>query len=178
MKPTRTDIIEQVDVHLHESFQNPHVTCEKPPYSFHGRGWGYFNIDVRVRLKFGYAWLSKHTQSWPDGSPQASLKLSWVLDFESDNGRGSMGRCRVGVGRALDRPAGLEELQNLSLQSRASAVDAENDPGREATRGESRPLSNAIKTQSRRLLSGERQDDSQDRTEQADELDDEHDTIT
>jgi hypothetical protein len=129
VKPSRTDIIEEIHIHLHESFQNPHVICKKPPYSFHGRGWGYFNIDVRVILKGGYSWMSKHAEDGPDGMLQGSLKLQWMLDFESYNGRGAMGRCRVGVRRAVERLRELNRFRNLVLEQPTTGSNPmEEDP--------------------------------------------------
>lgn len=95
VKPSRTDIIKEIHLYLHESFKNPHIIRTKPPYSFHGKGWGYFNIDTRVVLKPGYAWISSEAEDGPDGAVSASLRLNWMLDFASFEGRGAMGRCRV-----------------------------------------------------------------------------------
>lgn len=99
VKPSRTDIIEEVHMHLHESFPRPHKILKKPPYMIHGKGWGYFTITVNVILKPGFAWVSTNAEKGLDGAPDSLLRLWWTVDFESYKGRGSQGKCRVKVKR-------------------------------------------------------------------------------
>ena len=99
VRPSRTDIIKEVHIYLHETFPQPHVVCRRPPYTFHGQGWGYFTIDVSVVLKPGFTWISSNAEDGPNGVPNASLSLEWTLDFSSYGGKGAMGRCRVKVRR-------------------------------------------------------------------------------
>lgn len=97
VKPSRTDVIGEVHIHLHESFAQPHKVLKKPPYVLHCKGWGYFTVLVQLVLKPGYVWISKNAEDGPDGTARASLKLQWTLDFGSHGGWGSMGRCRVKI---------------------------------------------------------------------------------
>lgn len=73
---------------------------KKPPYAFHGKGWGYFNIAVRLWLRPGPMWLSRDAEDGAEvGEVGRVLRMRWTLDFQSFGGRGAMGRCRVRVGR-------------------------------------------------------------------------------
>ena len=99
IKPSRTDIIREVHVNLHESFAEPHKVLRRPPYKLNCRGWGYFTVGVQLILQPGYVWLSKNAEDALDGTPGAALKLQWTLDFASHGGLGSMGRCRVKMQR-------------------------------------------------------------------------------
>lgn len=104
VKPSRTDIVDMVYIQLHESFQdNQDNLLRRPPYTIHGQGWGYFAIKISVVLKAGYVWISDRAADGPYGAPNARLKLWWTLDFESHNGKGSMGRCKVKVKRDRGR---------------------------------------------------------------------------
>lgn len=103
VKPSRTDIIKDVHVQLHESFANREKHFSKPPYKIHGKGWGFFRFPIYLILKSGYEWVCEEAEDGPDGSQKAQLGLNWTLDFESHNGRGSMGRCRVKVRKSRSR---------------------------------------------------------------------------
>ena len=55
IKPSRTDIIKEVHIRLHESFENSHIICTQPPYNVHARGSRQFTIRVEIVLIRGYA---------------------------------------------------------------------------------------------------------------------------
>ena len=116
VKPSRTDIIQEVHMQLHETFRNPHVVRTRPPYTLHGKGWGYFTIDVRVVLQTGFAWVvsDDDVEDGPDGATRAALKMEWTLDFASFGGRGAMGRCRVRVCKKRSRAHGDLRQQHLA----------------------------------------------------------------
>jgi hypothetical protein len=97
VRPSRTDIIEEVHIHLHPTFQPNHIVRTRPPYMIRRLGWGVFVITADVILKAGYSWASSDAQNSPDGAPKGMLRLEWMLDFSSFNSTGAMGRCRLKV---------------------------------------------------------------------------------
>ena len=97
VKSNRTDIIEEVHIHLHPTFRPNHIICTSPPYSVEGLGWGYFTIDVDVVLKAGFSWVSSDAKDSPNGTPKGSLTLAWTLDFRSFGGMGAMGKHKLKV---------------------------------------------------------------------------------
>ncbi|GAB7323123.1 hypothetical protein MBLNU13_g05629t1 [Cladosporium sp. NU13] len=97
VKPSRTDIIKEVHIHLHPTFRQNHVIKTRAPYSISRIGWGHFTITARVVLKAGYTWVSEDAEDLPDGAAKGSLPLEWTLDFDGFGGKGSMGRCQLKV---------------------------------------------------------------------------------
>jgi len=98
VRPSRTDIIEEVHVHLHPTFRQNHVVKRRAPYEVSRLGWGHFVINATVVLKNGWTWVSEDAFDAPeDGARKGALPLEWTLDFEGFEGRGSMGRCRLKV---------------------------------------------------------------------------------
>ncbi|KAI1844004.1 hypothetical protein JX266_009870 [Neoarthrinium moseri] len=109
VRPSRTDIIEEVHIHLHPTFRQNHIVRQRPPYQISRLGWGVFQITASVILKAGYAWVSDDAQDTPDGAPKGMLPLQWMLDFASFDGKGSMGRCRLKVKNDRDWEGVSEE---------------------------------------------------------------------
>lgn len=97
VQPSRTDIVEEVHIHLHPTFRQNHVIRTRPPYAISRLGWGTFTITASVILKAGYSWVSEDAQDTPDGAAKGMLPLEWTLDFDGFGGKGSMGRCRLKV---------------------------------------------------------------------------------
>lgn len=103
VRPSRTDIIEEVHLHLHPTFRPNNIVRSRPPYSVTRIGWGYFTITASVILKAGYSWVSSDAVDSPDGAEKGMLRLEWALDFGSFGGAGAMGRCRLKVRSARGR---------------------------------------------------------------------------
>lgn len=97
VRPSRTDIIEEVHIHLHPTFRQNHIIRTRPPYAVQRLGWGVFSILADVILKAGYSWVSSDAEDSPDGASKGMLRLEWMLDFSSFEGTGAMGRCRLKV---------------------------------------------------------------------------------
>jgi hypothetical protein len=97
VKPSRTDIIKEVHIHLHPTFRQNHIIKTRPPYSISRLGWGHFTITTQVVLKAGYSWVSEDAEDSPNGAVKGSLPLEWTLDFDGFGGKGSMGRCQLKV---------------------------------------------------------------------------------
>jgi hypothetical protein len=97
VKPSRTDIIEEVHIHLHPTFRQNHIVKKRAPYAISRLGWGFFTITASVVLKAGYSWVSEDALDSPDGAAKGSLPLEWTLDFDGFGGKGSMGRCQLKV---------------------------------------------------------------------------------
>ena len=102
VRPSRTDIIEEVHIHLHPTFRPPKIIRTRPPYEVRRIGWGYFTIVAYVMLKPGYSWVSEDAEDSPDGAEKGMLGLEWVLDFSRFGGRGSMGRLKLKVKNQRD----------------------------------------------------------------------------
>jgi hypothetical protein len=110
VKPSRTDIIEEVHIHLHPTFRQNHIVRTRPPYAISRLGWGFFTITASVVLKAGYSWVSEDALDSPDGAVKGSLPLEWTLDFDGFGGKGSMGRCQLKVSNDREwRGADAEE---------------------------------------------------------------------
>ena len=88
VKPSRTDIVEEVHIHLHPTFRQNHVVRTRPPYQITRLGWGHFTIIASVVLKAGYQWVSDDAEDTPDGAPKGMLSLEWALDFDGFGGKG------------------------------------------------------------------------------------------
>lgn len=97
VKPSRRDIIEEVQIQLHPTFRPNLVIRQRPPYEICRYGWGTFTLVAYVILKAGYSWVSSDAQDSPDGASKGMLPLEWTLDFDGFGGKGSMGRCRLKV---------------------------------------------------------------------------------
>lgn len=109
VRPSRTDIIEEVQIFLHPTFRPPRVIRSLPPYEIRRLGWGYFTITAHVILKAGYSWVSEDAERAPDGAEKGMLPLNWTLDFDGD---GRQGRCRLKVRSEswVDEEDGEEEV--------------------------------------------------------------------
>ncbi|KAI0123456.1 hypothetical protein BJ170DRAFT_109075 [Xylariales sp. AK1849] len=113
VKPSRTDIIEEVHIFLHPTFRQNHIIRQQAPYQITRIGWGVFTITASVILKAGYSWVSDDARDSPDGAAKGLLSLEWMLDFNGFDGRGSMGRCRLKVKHDRDwDDANGEELRD------------------------------------------------------------------
>ena len=97
VRPSRTDIVKEVHIHLHPTFRQNHVIKTRAPYSVSRIGWGHFTITTQVVLKAGYSWVSEDAEDSPNGAAKGSLPLEWTLDFDGFGGKGSMGRCQLKV---------------------------------------------------------------------------------
>ncbi len=97
VRPSRTDIIEEVHIHLHPTFHQSHIVRTRPPYAVQRLGWGVFPMLADIILKAGYSWVSSDAVDSPDGAPKGMLRLEWMLDFTSFDATGAMGRCRLKV---------------------------------------------------------------------------------
>ena len=102
VRPSRTDIIEEVHIHLHPTFRPPKIIRTRPPYEVRRIGWGFFTIVAYVMLKPGYSWVSEDAEDSPDGAEKGMLGLEWVLDFARFGGKGSMGRLKLKVKNQRD----------------------------------------------------------------------------
>jgi hypothetical protein len=94
VRPSRTDVIEEVQIFLHPTFRPSRVIRSLPPYEIRRLGWGFFTITAHVILKAGYSWISEEAERAPDGAEKGMLPLNWTLDFV---GGGSQGRCRLKI---------------------------------------------------------------------------------
>ncbi|KAK3072719.1 hypothetical protein LTR53_006301 [Teratosphaeriaceae sp. CCFEE 6253] len=97
VKPSRTDIIEEVQILLHPTFRPSRIIRSRAPYEIRRLGWGTFTISAAVILRAGYSWVSSDAEPSPDGVEDGMLRLEWTLDFERFGGKGSMGRCRLKI---------------------------------------------------------------------------------
>ncbi|KAI1621130.1 hypothetical protein EDD37DRAFT_612575 [Exophiala viscosa] len=125
VRPSRTDLIEEMQIFLHPTFRNPRVIKQYPPYEVRRLGWGYFTIFVNIILKAGYSWVSSEAEDTPDGAPKGKLPLEWTLDF---NGRGSQGRLRLKVrkekeGQEAEDEEEREEVRRLWARQRVADPD-------------------------------------------------------
>ncbi|KAJ4513139.1 hypothetical protein HRR83_005498 [Exophiala dermatitidis] len=132
VRPSRTDLIEEVQIFLHPTFRNPRVIVQYPPYEIRRLGWGYFTIFANVILKAGYSWLSPDAEDAPDGGRNGKLPLEWTLDF---NGRGSQGRLRLKVrkekeGQEAEDEAQRDEVRRLWARQREIDPDWEDADAR------------------------------------------------
>ncbi|KIV97287.1 hypothetical protein PV10_01054 [Exophiala mesophila] len=99
IRPSRTDLIEEVQIFLHPTFRNHQIIVQNPPYEIRRLGWGFFTIYANVVLRPGYSWVSNQAEDTADGGIKGKLPLEWTLDF---NGRGSQGRLRLKVMKEKD----------------------------------------------------------------------------
>lgn len=108
VRPSRTDIVEEVHIHLHPTFRPSRIICTRQPYEVRRLGWGYFTIVASIMLKAGYSWMSEDAEDSPDGAEKNMLSLDWLLDFARYGGKGSMGRLKLKVRnqRAWEAEAG------------------------------------------------------------------------
>ena len=112
VRPSRTDVIEEVQIHLHHTFRPPLIIRSRPPYEIRRLGWGHFTIVAGVVLKAGYSWVSDDAVDSPDGVAKGMLQLEWTLDFDSFQGAGAMRRCKLKVKHDRDwRTASDEQTE-------------------------------------------------------------------
>lgn len=97
VRPSRTDVIEEVQIFLHHTFRQNRIIRQRAPYEVRRVGWGFFSIVACIILKAGYSWMSGDAEDAPDGAPKGMLRFEWLLDFQSFGGKGAMGRWRLKV---------------------------------------------------------------------------------
>ena len=110
VRPSRTDVFEEVQILLHPTFRPPRVIRSLPPYEIRRLGWGFFTVTAHVILKAGYSWVSDEAERAPDGAEKGLLPLNWTLSFE---GAGCQGRCRLKMRSetVVDRNQGEQEVE-------------------------------------------------------------------
>ena len=119
VRPSRTDIIEEIHIHLHPTFRPSRIIRTRSPYEVKRLGWGYFTIVASVILKAGYSWVSEDAEDSPDGAEKGMLGLEWLLDFTRFGARGSMGRLRLKVRNQRDwKDVSEEEEEDERVWSR------------------------------------------------------------
>ncbi|KAF2216795.1 hypothetical protein CERZMDRAFT_32252 [Cercospora zeae-maydis SCOH1-5] len=109
VKPSRTDIIEEVQLVLHPTFRPSRVIRQRAPYEVRRLGWGTFAVTAYVILKAGYRWVSSEAENSPDGAEKGMLPLEWMLDFEGFGGKGSMGGVRLKVKNDREWDGGVSD---------------------------------------------------------------------
>lgn len=100
LKSSHADLIESVDLILHETFRNHRfVTLRKPPFTKSSLGWGYFRIAAFVTLREGWEWDSPDAMNSAsrDGGCKDRLPVDWVLEF---GGNGSQSLAIVPIRRS------------------------------------------------------------------------------
>ncbi|KAH7027475.1 uncharacterized protein B0I36DRAFT_327166 [Microdochium trichocladiopsis] len=115
VRPSRTDIIEEVHMHLHPTFRPSRVVRQRAPYVITRLGWGVFQVTADVVLKAGYEWVSDDARDTVDGARRGVLPLEWMLDFEGFGGKGSMARCRLKVRREGVQASGGAEDEDAEM---------------------------------------------------------------
>lgn len=130
VRPSRTDIIEEVHIHLHPTFRPNHIIRTRPPYAVQRLGWGVFSLLADVILKAGYSWVSSDAEDSPDGAAKGMLRLEWMLDFSSFEGTGAMGRCRLKVksDRDWDDDEDVRDRRELERVMRQYERDGRYEP--------------------------------------------------
>ncbi|KAK8103047.1 hypothetical protein PG984_016193 [Apiospora sp. TS-2023a] len=97
VRPSRTDIIEEVHFYLQPTFRDTHIVRPEPPYQITRRGRRPFVVLISVILRPDFLWLSGDVADAPDGAFRGALGLEWELDFDRFGGRGSMNRIALKV---------------------------------------------------------------------------------
>lgn len=125
VRPSRTNIIEEVQIFLHPTFGNPRIVVQHPPFTVRRLGWGTFTIYANVILKAGYSWMSPEAEDTADGGVKGKLPLEWNLDFQ---GRGSQGRLRLKVrkekeGQEVEDQRQGDRARRLWMQQRERDPD-------------------------------------------------------
>jgi len=125
IRTSRNDLIEEVQIFLHQTFRNPRIIQQFPPFEVRRVGWGTFMVYANVILKVGYSWVSSEADDAPDGGEKGLLPLQWELSF---NGDGCQGRCRLKVrkekeGAEAEFAAQREEVRRLWNQQRERDPD-------------------------------------------------------
>lgn len=117
VRPSRPDLIAQVEILLHPTFRPSRVFRTQPPYEISRKGWGYFTITAYVVLKQGWSWISDDAEAVPfrRDSARARLPLDWTLDFGGFGGEGSMGRCRLKVRREGEAERRVREEEDAEV---------------------------------------------------------------
>ncbi|TKA74242.1 hypothetical protein B0A55_05695 [Friedmanniomyces simplex] len=130
VKPSRTDIIEEVQILLHPTFRPSHIIRSRPPYEIRRLGWGYFTITAAVILRAGYSWVSSDAEPSLEGVQNGMLRLEWGLDFARFGGKGAMGRCRLKVrsDREWVETRDLEDEREVGRMVRQYQQDGRYEP--------------------------------------------------
>lgn len=90
LKSSHTDLIDSVDLILHETFRDHRfITLREPPFTKSSLGWGYFRFTAFITLRDGWEWVS------PDAINSTSrtrgrkdrLPVEWTLDFAGNGGQ-------------------------------------------------------------------------------------------
>ena len=114
---------------LNSAMREPEVRLhsQREPYQVTRTGWGAFVIMASVILKPGYSWVSDDAVDSADGATKGVLPLEWVLDFESFNGKGAMGRCELKVRNDRDWEDADEEETRTNRMWRHAVAQYEQD---------------------------------------------------
>ncbi|KAJ3563343.1 hypothetical protein NP233_g9000 [Leucocoprinus birnbaumii] len=86
------EIIKEIWVDLHPTFQPPAFRLKTPPFEVTRVGWGEFIIDIIITLKNGYLWHDS----------KRSLALEWDLVFDG-HGSSTSHECGVSVENPASR---------------------------------------------------------------------------
>ncbi|KAJ7757571.1 hypothetical protein B0H16DRAFT_1537093 [Mycena metata] len=73
LKASGAQIIEEVVVDLHPTFNPQVITLKQDPFRVTRLGWGYFVILIKVKLKAGFIWQKTN---------RSALELEWELDLK------------------------------------------------------------------------------------------------
>ncbi|KAG6364810.1 hypothetical protein INS49_006414 [Diaporthe citri] len=113
LKSSHTDLIDSVDLILHETFRNHRfVTLREPPFTKSSLGWGYFRFTAYITLHDGWEWVSPdamNSASRPRGRKNR-LPVEWILEF---GGSGSQSLTTVPIRRSDALDETLTSLRRL-----------------------------------------------------------------
>lgn len=113
LKSSHTDLIDSVDLILHESFRNHRfVTLRKPPFTKSSLGWGYFRFTAFITLRDGWEWESPdamNSESRTRGRKDR-LPVEWTLEF---GGSGSQSLATAPIRRSDTEDDTLTSLCHL-----------------------------------------------------------------
>ena len=90
---SRSEIIESVNLILHESFKNHRlVTLREPPFTKSSLGWGWFRFTSYITLCEGWEWISPDAVNSlsKERGPKNRLPVNWTLDFQGGGGQSIM----------------------------------------------------------------------------------------
>ncbi|KAF1997762.1 hypothetical protein P154DRAFT_271486 [Amniculicola lignicola CBS 123094] len=65
---SRVDIVEEVRIYLHPTFQPARLILPAPPFEVRRLGWGYFNVKAEVVLRKPYSWVTDESRAWANKS--------------------------------------------------------------------------------------------------------------
>lgn len=108
-------LIKSVQFKLHESFHTPVLTVTEPPFEIRERGWGEFNIQIRItlfndeKLQTSH-YLALHAESYPHVSERvdtivyrgAQEKIDDEYNFPYEGEDEEYRRIDSAIGHVLD----------------------------------------------------------------------------